>query len=387
MKRQKVNIRIPPLTDRPRLVPSLNPCLPVLLILHGNRSERLLGMRTRWYKIESNRGRGDFRHLRLQHLSRLRGLPQLDVPLPRPVRVRRDALVSGVIPLVQGDDGEYRSWPVTNLRDHLVIVDLLIAVDGPTYGGVRYALGYAADVHGFLVPRPDACVRHRGERWWKLDGQMADSTRVTTGVLRDTLVQSIVRSEGLGDGQRADGLAVIATVLKDDPVVVQLGTLNVRLLCGQLPESDLGRRPAERLAHQRGLFVLDHCAVQELDDLRLHDHVHHDVGVRRPGQIRSRALVLSRIVPVHVGDREHTRVRIDRETIHVRQILVGQRFNPGEFWGRLASGLALYTRVLSFDHVYGVGHLAHRRSYVDLLNETQTCSIIPVAALYASDWE
>lgn len=61
---------------------------------------------------------------------------------------------------------------------------------------------------------------------------MADSTRVTTGVLRDTLVQTVVRSEGLADGQRADGLAVIATVLEYDPVVVQLGTLYVRLLRG-----------------------------------------------------------------------------------------------------------------------------------------------------------
>lgn len=216
---------------------------------------------------------------------------------------------------------------------------------------------------------------------------MADSTRVTTGVLRDTLVQTVVRSEGLADGQRADGLAVIATVLEYDPVVVQLGTLYVRLLRGQLPESDLGGRPAERFAHQRRLFVLDHRAVQELDDLGLDDHVHHDVGVRRPSQIRGRALVLPCVVPVHVGDREHARVRIDRETIHVGQILVGQRLNPGEFWGGFASGLALYTRVLSLDHVYGVGHLAHRGPYVDLLNETQTCSVIPVAVLYASDWE
>ena len=43
---------------------------------------------------------------------------------------------------------------------------------------------------------------------------------------------------------------------------------------------------------------------------------------------------------------------------------------------------ASYACVFPFDHIHRSGELLHRRPYVDLLNEMQTCSVIAVAALW-----
>ena len=361
------------LTDGPRFVPRLHPGLAFLLVLDGDGSHGELGVGARRYQVESDGGGGDLGHLRLQHLRRLRGFSQLDIPLARAVRVRGDALVSGVVALVQRHDHQRGQRAVAQLLDHVVVVDPLVAVHGPADGGVRYALGYAADVHGLLLPRPDALVRHRGERRRELHRQVTVPTRLATRVIRDALVQAVVRSQRLADRQPAHRLAVdvVGAVGQDDSIVVQLRPLHVRLIVGQLPEGDVRRRPAERLAHQASLSVLHHAAVQELHDLRLHDHVHADVRVRLAGQVRRRALVLAGVLAVHVRDGQYAGIGIHSEAIGVRQILMRQRLHPGEFRRRFTLSPAPYVRVFTFDHVHRREFL-HRRSYVNLLNQTQT---------------
>lgn len=332
----------------------------------------------RRYQIESYRRGGNLGHLDIQELAGFARLSQLDQMLPRAVGIHGDAFITGVISPVNRYYLENGLRPVTELLDHGVVVNPLISARSPAYRRVRYALGDAGEIHRFLLPGPGRDVRHVAEGRRELHGQMAVLVGDAAGVFRHAFVQAVVVGEGIDDREGANGLAghVVRVVLHDDPVVLRLGAHHVRLVSGELSEGHLGGWSAEGLALNIHVFTLHHGLVQELHDFRLDDHVHLDVGGGEAGGVRCGALILARVLAVHVRDGEHTCDRIDAEAIGDRQILLSERLNPGEHWWRLAAGLALDVRVFTFDNIYWTQDLLDRGSYMYLVkNQRRKLSI------------
>lgn len=323
----------------------------------------------RRYQIESYRCGGNLGHLDVQELAGFARFPQLDQMLPRAVSIRGDAFVTGVISPVNRYYLEDGLRSVTNLLDHGVEVEPLVPARSPAYRRVWYTLSDAGEIHWSLFPGPYRDVRHIAEGGRELHGQVAVLVGDTAGVFRHAFVQAVVIGESVDDRQGADGLTshVVRVILQDNPIILRLSAHHVRLVSGELPESHLGRRPAESLALNVHVLTLHHGLVQELHNFRLDDYVHLNVGSGETGGVRCGALILTGVLTVHVRDGENTSDRIDAEAIGDRQILLSERFDPCEHWWRFAASFALDVRIFTFDNIYGTQNLFDRRSYMYLI--------------------
>lgn len=322
----------------------------------------------RWYQIESYRRGSELDHFGAQEFSGLRRLLQLDYVLSRAVRIRGDALVVSIVPPI---DRLYLENGDRSVANHLgpdEVFDSLIAVYRPAYRRIRNALGDAGKIHRTLLPRPDRDVWHVAEGRRELDCQVTVLVSDAAGVFGYALVQTVVAGEGAMDRQDADGLAghVVRLVHHDESIVLRLNAHHVLPVGRELPEDHLGWRSAEGLAHDLRVLALHHRLVHELHDLGLDDYVDLDVGGGYAGGVLRGALILARVLAVHVGDGQHARDRIDPEAIGDGEILLGEGLDPRERWRRLAVGFALDVCILALDYVHRAGDLLDRRSCVYL---------------------
>lgn len=281
--------------------------------------------------------------------------------------IRGDALVSIIVPIFDRRYLDSGDRSVANHPHRDVAFDILF-FQGPAYRRVRYAFSDAGKIHRPLVPRINRDVWHVTERRWKLDCQVTVLVSDAAGVLGHALVQTVVTGEGTMDRQRADRLArhIVRLVRHDESIVLRLNAHHVLLVGRELPEDHHGRRSAECLAHDIHVLALYRGLVHELHDLGLDDYVHLDVGGGCASGVCRDALVLARVLAIHIGNGEHTRDRIDSKAIGNGEILLGEGLDPREYWRRLADGFALDVCILALDDVYRVRDLLDRRSCVYL---------------------
>jgi len=320
-----------------------------------------------WYQIESHRRGSELVHFGAQEFIGPLRLLQLDYVFSRPMRIRGDAFVSGIIPVIDRLYLENGDRSVANHPDRDVAFDSFV-VPLPVYRRVRYAFGDAAKIHRPLLPRIDRDVWHVTEGRRELDCQVTVLVSDAADVFGHALVKTIVLGEGVVDRQDADRLAghVVRLVRHDEPVVLRLSAHHVLPVGRELPEDHLGRWPAEGLAHDLRIVVLHHGLVHELHNLGLDDYVHLNVGGGYAGGVCRDALVLARVLAVHVGDGEHTRDRIDPKAIGDGEILLSEGLDPCEHWRRLADSFALDVCILAFDDLYWARDLFDRWSCVHL---------------------
>jgi len=322
-------------------------------------------------QVKSYRCGSDLDHLHVQELAGFGRFPQLDQMLPRTMTIHGDAFIIGVISVINWYylDNGLRS--VTILSDIGVVVDRPIPEHGPAYRCVRYAFGDTGEIHWSVFPGPDRCIWHVTERGWELYGQMAVFVGDTAGIFRHAFVQAVIIGESLIDREGPNGLTgyVVYIVLHDDSVILRLSAHHVWLVNSVLPKGHLGRWSAEGFAFNIYVFALHYGLIQEVHNFWFDDYIYQDVGSGETGGIPCGALILARVVAIHVCDSEHTCDRIDTEAIGDRQILVSESFDPLERWWRLATSLALNVRVFAFDDIYWTQDLFDHGSYVYLRQE------------------
>lgn len=375
---------------RPGAVERVQPVgLRLFLELHrvGGDGQTHFGGRPNY--VEGDCGGGDNARLRLDDNVGHSSLAQLHQVLDATQSIRRNALVGRVVATVTWCHQQIAAWSVA-LHLQIGVAQVLDepVVPAPFDGGIGETLRQTTEIRPTLLPRVGGRQSaHVLETRFVLDRDVAHLERLFATIARHALVQTVVGTDQLEDAQRAGGLAalLVGGLLENDAIVGRLGTggvlfggapasvraviqsiINTELQTNiyrlPIPKCDLRRWSPGRLARDRTLSVLRYRHIQQLIDPRPHQHVQQRFRLIVARRVLRQARVRTVVVLVHARNVQLARLRIHREPIGRRHILLRRVLDPRELGHRFAGRhVALHRELLLLDGLQSFGQVADAR--------------------------